>query len=75
MYYAPTVLEDSGLTRSASLLASVTVGIAMIVFTVVGMWILGLMGRRTMMLLGTPSLADIGRQQVSLAPALESAPG
>ena len=31
--------------------------------------------RRTMMLLGTPSLADIGRQQVSLAPALESAPG
>jgi major inositol transporter-like SP family MFS transporter len=52
MYYAPTVLEDSGLTRSASLLASVTVGLAMIVFTVVGMWILGVMGRRSMMLLG-----------------------
>jgi major inositol transporter-like SP family MFS transporter len=57
MYYAPTVLEDSGLTRSASLLASVTVGIAMIVFTVVGMWILGLMGRRKMMLLGFSGVA------------------
>jgi len=52
MYYAPTVLESSGLTRSASLLASVTVGIAMIVFTVVGMWFLGVTGRRRMMLLG-----------------------
>lgn len=57
MYYAPTVLEGSGLTRSASLLASVTVGIAMIVFTVVGMWILGLMGRRKMMLLGFGGVA------------------
>jgi MFS transporter, SP family, major inositol transporter len=57
MYYAPTVLEDSGLTRSASLLASVTVGIAMIVFTVVGMWILGLMGRRKMMLIGFSGVA------------------
>lgn len=57
MYYAPTVLQDSGLTRSASLLASVTVGIAMIVFTVVGMWVLGLMGRRRMMLLGFGGVA------------------
>ncbi|XAS74260.1 sugar porter family MFS transporter [Micrococcaceae bacterium Sec5.1] len=57
MYYAPTVLESSGLTRSASLLASVTVGIAMIVFTIVGMWILGLMGRRKMMLLGFGGVA------------------
>lgn len=57
MYYAPTVLESSGLTRSASLLASVTVGIAMIVFTVVGMWILGVMGRRKMMLLGFGGVA------------------
>lgn len=57
MYYAPTVLEDSGLTRSASLLASITVGIAMIVFTGVGMWILGLMGRRKMMLFGFTGVA------------------
>lgn len=57
MYYAPTVLEDSGLTRSASLLSSVTVGVAMIVFTVVGMWLLGLMGRRRMMLLGFGGVA------------------
>ncbi|WP_223257006.1 sugar porter family MFS transporter [Arthrobacter globiformis] len=57
MYYAPTVLETSGLTRSASLLASVTVGVAMIVFTIIGMWILGLMGRRKMMLLGFGGVA------------------
>lgn len=57
MYYAPTVLETSGLTRSASLLASVTVGVAMIVFTIIGMWILGLMGRRRMMLLGFGGVA------------------
>ncbi|MDF3311218.1 sugar porter family MFS transporter [Rhodococcus sp. T2V] len=57
MYYAPTVLESSGLARSASLLASVTVGIAMIVFTLVGMWTLGVMGRRTMMLFGFGGVA------------------
>lgn len=57
MYYAPTVLETSGLTRSASLLASVTVGLAMIVFTVIGMWILGVMGRRRMMLFGFVGVA------------------
>ncbi|WP_405667243.1 sugar porter family MFS transporter [Streptomyces sp. NBC_01166] len=57
MYYAPTVLESSGLTRSASLIASATVGIAMIVFTIVGMWILGVMGRRKMMLLGFGGVA------------------
>ncbi|VVJ21566.1 Uncharacterised protein [Amycolatopsis camponoti] len=57
MYYAPTVLENSGLTRSASLLASVTVGIVMIVFTVVGMWVLGVTGRRKMMLLGFTGVA------------------
>ncbi|WP_256991785.1 MULTISPECIES: sugar porter family MFS transporter [unclassified Rhodococcus (in: high G+C Gram-positive bacteria)] len=57
MYYAPTVLETSGLTRSAALLASVTVGIAMILFTIIGMWILGIMGRRKMMLFGFVGVA------------------
>ncbi|MGD6752021.1 sugar porter family MFS transporter [Streptomyces sp. BH105] len=57
MYYAPTVLQSSGLTRNASLLASVTVGISMIVFTVVGLWVLGVMGRRRMMLLGFSGVA------------------
>ncbi|WP_200939159.1 sugar porter family MFS transporter [Modestobacter sp. Leaf380] len=71
MYYAPTVLETSGFTRSASLLASVTVGIAMIVFTVLGMWILGLMGRRRMMLLGFGGVAasHLGLLAVYLLPS------
>lgn len=51
-YYAPTVLANTGFTQSASLLASVAIGILLIVATLVGMWLLGFMPRRKMCLYG-----------------------
>lgn len=52
MYYAPTVLEESGMTGSASLVASLAVGLEQVLLTFVGIWLLGFMGRRKMMLFG-----------------------
>ena len=56
-YYTPTVLANSGLTNSASLLASVTVGITLIVGTLIGIWLLGFMPRRRMVLIGFGAVA------------------
>ena len=57
MYYAPTVLETSGLTRSASLLCFRHRRNRDDRLHFVGMWILGLMGRRKMMLIGFSGVA------------------
>ena len=51
-YYAPTVLADSGMTNSASLVASLGVGIEQTLCAFIGIWLLGPMSRRKMMLIG-----------------------
>jgi major inositol transporter-like SP family MFS transporter len=57
MYYAPSVLANSGLTNSASLVASLVIGIELIAFTVLGLWLLGFMPRRRMMFTGFSGIA------------------
>lgn len=52
MYYAPTVLQASGLDADSALFATMANGIVSVVMTVVGIIMLGFMGRRTMVLLG-----------------------
>lgn len=51
-YYTPTVLADSGMAESASLIASLVVGVELIVMTLVGIWLLGFTPRRRMMAIG-----------------------
>jgi len=51
-YYAPSILERSGLGVSASLVATVAVGITSVVMTVLGIWLLGFVGRRRMLVIG-----------------------
>lgn len=52
MYYAPTVLQASGLDTDAALFATMANGIVSVVMTVVGIIMLGFIGRRTMVLWG-----------------------
>lgn len=56
-YYAPTILEGSGLGVSAALVATIAVGVTSVVTTIVGIILLGFVGRRTMLLVGFAGVA------------------
>jgi major inositol transporter-like SP family MFS transporter len=56
-YYAPTILEQSGLGVSASLVATIAVGVTSVIMTIVGIWLLGFVGRRRMLLIGFSGVA------------------
>ncbi len=51
-YYAPTILESTGLGASAALVLTVTVGIIAIIGTVIGIVLLGYINRRPLLLTG-----------------------
>jgi MFS transporter, SP family, major inositol transporter len=63
-YYAPTILEQSGLGVSASLVATIAVGVTSVVTTIIGIILLGFVGRRTMLLIG---FAGVAASQLALA--------
>lgn len=56
-YYAPTILEQSGLGVSASLVATIAVGVTSVVTTIVGIILLGFVGRRKMLMTGFTGVA------------------
>jgi major inositol transporter-like SP family MFS transporter len=56
-YYAPTILEQSGLGVSASLVATIGVGVTSVLTTVLGIWLLGYVGRRKMLIIGFSGVA------------------
>jgi MFS transporter, SP family, major inositol transporter len=63
-YYAPTILEQSGLGVSAALVATIAVGVTSVVTTIIGIILLGFVGRRTMLLIG---FAGVAASQAFLA--------
>lgn len=56
IYYAPTILSDTGLTKSTSITQTVFVGITNVVFTVIAVLLLDRVGRRKLLLTGTVGL-------------------
>lgn len=63
-YYAPTILEESGLGVSAALIATIAVGVTSVITTIIGIILLGFVGRRTMLLIG---FAGVAGSQLALA--------
>jgi major inositol transporter-like SP family MFS transporter len=63
-YYAPTILQESGLGVSASLIATIAVGVTSVVTTIIGIVLLGHIGRRTMLMIG---FAGVAASQAALA--------
>jgi SP family arabinose:H+ symporter-like MFS transporter len=53
LYFAPRIFELTGLGASAALLQSVGIGIANLVFTFVGLWLIDRLGRRTLLAIGS----------------------
>ncbi|WP_370582428.1 sugar porter family MFS transporter [Mycobacterium sp. OAS707] len=53
IYYAPTILADTGLSNSGSLARTVAVGVTNLVFTIVAVLLLDRVGRRKLLIGGT----------------------
>lgn len=53
LYYAPRIFEQAGLAQSEVLGASVPIGIAMVIFTMVGMYLIDKIGRKKLLLYGS----------------------
>ncbi|PCE63175.1 sugar porter family MFS transporter [Sediminicola luteus] len=53
LYYAPEILERSGLAAKESLFSSISIGIINLVFTLVGVRLIDKLGRRTLMKIGS----------------------
>jgi MFS transporter, SP family, major inositol transporter len=56
-YYAPTILKQSGLGDSAALIDTIAVGVTSVVMTILGIWLLGFVPRRRMLLIGFTGVA------------------
>src|SRR3954451_5586569 len=56
-YYAPTILESTGLGSSASLILTITVGLVGIIGTVLGIVLIGRFNRRPLLLTGFSGVA------------------
>jgi SP family arabinose:H+ symporter-like MFS transporter len=53
LYFAPRIFELTGLGAKAALLQSVGIGLANLVFTLVGLGLIDLLGRRTLLYIGS----------------------
>jgi MFS transporter, SP family, major inositol transporter len=51
-YYAPTILEDTGIGASAALILTITVGVTSVVTTIIGIFLLGYFNRRALLITG-----------------------
>ena len=56
-YYAPTILESTGLGASAALILTITVGVVGIIGTIIGIVLLGYFNRRPLLLTGFTGVA------------------
>jgi major inositol transporter-like SP family MFS transporter len=56
-YYAPTILRSTGLGASAALILTITVGVVAIIGTVFGIWLIGKINRRPLLLTGFTGVA------------------
>ncbi|NLR67523.1 sugar porter family MFS transporter [Chitinophaga varians] len=53
IYFAPRVFEMAGLGKSAAFLQSAGVGLVNMIFTMMGLWLIDRLGRRSLMLIGS----------------------
>lgn len=52
IYYAPTIINSTGVGVSASILATVGVGVVNVLFTLVAIWLIDKIGRKKLLLYG-----------------------
>jgi major inositol transporter-like SP family MFS transporter len=65
-YYAPTILESTGIGASAALILTITVGLVGIIGTIIGIVLLGYYNRRPLLLTGFVGVA-VGHAVLALS--------
>lgn len=53
LYYAPRIFEEAGLGESTALLSSIGIGITNLLFTLLGVYLIDRLGRKTLMYFGS----------------------
>ena len=53
LYYAPRIFEEAGLGESTALLSSIGIGITNLLFTLLGVFLIDRLGRKTLMYIGS----------------------
>jgi sugar porter (SP) family MFS transporter len=53
LYFAPRIFELTGLGARAALLQSVGIGLTNLIFTLIGIWLIDRLGRRTLLYIGS----------------------
>ena len=53
LYYAPRIFEEAGLGQSTALLSSIGIGVTNLVFTILGVFLIDRLGRKTLMYIGS----------------------
>lgn len=53
LYYAPRIFEEAGLGESTALLSSIGIGITNLFFTLIGVFLIDRLGRKTLMYIGS----------------------
>jgi len=53
LYFAPRIFELTGLGEKAAFLQSVGIGVTNLIFTLVGLWLIDRLGRRTLLFIGS----------------------
>ncbi|WP_339839177.1 sugar porter family MFS transporter [uncultured Maribacter sp.] len=53
LYYAPRIFEEAGLGESTALLSSIGIGVTNLVFTLLGVFLIDKLGRKTLMYFGS----------------------
>jgi len=53
LYYAPRIFEEAGLGESTALLSSIGIGVTNVVFTLLGVFLIDRLGRKTLMYIGS----------------------
>lgn len=53
LYYAPRIFQEAGLGESTALLSSIGIGLTNLIFTLVGVFLIDKLGRKTLMYIGS----------------------
>jgi sugar porter (SP) family MFS transporter len=53
LYYAPRIFEEAGLGESTALLSSIGIGVTMVLFTLLGVFLIDRVGRKKLMYVGS----------------------
>jgi sugar porter (SP) family MFS transporter len=53
LYYSPRIFEEAGLGESTALLSSIGIGVTNVIFTLLGVFLIDRLGRKTLMYIGS----------------------